>query len=55
MVEDKYWITTQIRMYYYKKIQKLVGKSKEIPNPTRFINLAIKEKLEKLELRGKKK
>lgn len=52
MVEEKFWMTMQIRKYYYEQISPYVGKNKEITNPTKFVNIAIKEKLEKLKLEG---
>ena len=54
MVEEKFWITMQVRKYYYDQILPYVGRDKEITNPTRFITIAIKEKLEKLAIEGEK-
>ena len=50
MVNNTYWSTVRIRSFFRNKIENYVGSDKEIPNISQFVNLAIKEKIDRMEV-----
>ena len=48
----KNWSSVQVRTAILEKIEKIVGKNIDptISNPTQFVDLALREKIEKLEV-----
>ena len=48
MVNNIEWSTVRIRSFFRNKIKNYVGSDKEIPNISQFVNLAIKEKIDRM-------
>ncbi len=47
------WFTVKIRRFFKERIKKQIGSEKEAINQNDFVNQAVKEKLDKLEMSQK--